>query len=74
MVLHSLLPARGSLTCVLQGRTTPDLKAVADLRFVDDQGRVVFEMLDVEAHRLPADDAFAGVGAATTSARVGAAE
>jgi len=69
LVMHSHVPARGSLTCVLRGKAPPDLKAAADLAFVDDRGRVLFELLGVEAHRLPSDDAFVDA-----PARVDAAE
>jgi malonyl CoA-acyl carrier protein transacylase len=70
-VVNSALPALGSLVCVVEGKGRPDLKAVADIVFLDERGRVVFEMTDVEAHRLPSDDAFGSDG---NTVRVDAAE
>jgi Polyketide synthase dehydratase len=61
--IHRLSLPKGALTCVVDGKNVPDLKAVADVAFLDEAGRVVFEMKDVETHRLPDDNAFAGEGA-----------
>ena len=51
-------PAHGSLTCIVDGKGEVGLSARADVAFVDDQGQLVFEMTDVQTHRLPDDRAF----------------
>ena len=58
---HTLLLPRGPLTCVVeavQPLAADEVKAVANITFLDDNGRIVFEMNNVVAHRLPDDNAF----------------
>ncbi len=80
VVVHRSSLLRGALTCVLSGHGEVGLRAKADVAFLDEQGRVAFEMKDVETHRLPDDDAFAAdpavfeVPASQRSAPAGAAE
>ncbi len=65
VVQHTLVLPRGPFTCVVEA-TQPlpsnEVKAVANITFLDEHGRVVFELRDVVAHRLPDDNAFGTLG------------
>jgi len=43
----------GPITAVLKGRTEGTHRTVSDIAFVDDDGRVLAELRDVEMHMLP---------------------
>ncbi|MDP6945939.1 MAG: polyketide synthase dehydratase domain-containing protein, partial [Myxococcota bacterium] len=43
----------GPITAVLKGRAEGTQRTVSDIAFVDDQGRLLAEMRDVEMHMLP---------------------
>ena len=75
---HTLLLPRGPLTCVVeatQGLARDGVKATANIGFLDESGRIVFELRDVVAHRLPDDDAFGSLcDDVAVTAPAGAAE
>jgi NAD(P)-dependent dehydrogenase (short-subunit alcohol dehydrogenase family) len=67
----------GTLLCVLEAKTPlgrDDVRAVADVHYLDERGVPVFTMRDVVAHRLPDDAAFGTVGEVAITAPAGAAE
>jgi hypothetical protein len=74
LVLHRLSLPRGTLSCVVDGKGEVGLRARADVAFIDDQGRVVFEMKDVDTHRLADDNAFSAEEPALFTQGAGAAE
>jgi hypothetical protein len=67
----------GTLLCVLEAKAPlgrDDVRAVADVHYLDERGVPVFTMRDVVAHRLPDDAAFGTVGEVAITAPAGAAE
>jgi len=61
LALHQGALPEGLLTCVVDAKApllASDVRATADVHFIDSRGVRVCSMLDVVAHRLPDDDAF----------------
>ena len=65
LTLHQGALPEGLLTCVVEAKASlgsADIRAVADVHFIDSRGVQVCSMTDVVAHRLPDDDAFGSLG------------
>lgn len=74
---HHAAFTHGSLVCVVEAKAPlgrDDVRAVADVHFLDARGAPVFVMHNVVAHRLPDDAAFGAVADVAITAPAGAAE
>ena len=79
LTLHQGALPEGLLTCVVEAKASlgsADIRAVADVHFIDSRGVQVCSMTDVVAHRLQDDDAFGSLGPSDVvmTAPAGAAE